>query len=141
MKRLKKTTRPAFIRQESWRYRRVGEGWRRPRGKSSRMRRSVRGHPRLVKIGHGGPSKSRGLHPSGYRELLVHNPEELLAANPEKEVVRIASRVGEKKKLMIMARAEELKIKVLNPPKAAVEGEEEPAEPEEGEAAEEGERV
>ncbi|MEM4245773.1 MAG: eL32 family ribosomal protein, partial [Candidatus Bathyarchaeia archaeon] len=53
MKRQRKADKPAFVRQESWRYRRLGEGWRRPRGKTSRMRRSVRGHQRLVKVGYG----------------------------------------------------------------------------------------
>ena len=118
MKKPKRSSKPTFIRQESWRLKRIKSNWRRPRGKTSWMRRNILGSPPIVKIGYGGPKKYRSLHPSGYREVLVHNADELMAVNPKIEAARIASTVGEKKRFIIMAKAEELGIKVFNPPKA-----------------------
>ena len=98
------------------------------------MRRRVQGHPRLVKVGYSTPKRDRALHPSGFRELLIHNSDELIGINPKTEAVRIASTVGEKKKLTIMAKAEELAVKVLNPPRTEVEAEETSTEKEKSEA-------
>jgi len=43
---------PKFKRQESWRYIRVKSSWRKPKGKSSRMRRRIKGWPKLVSVGY-----------------------------------------------------------------------------------------
>ena len=42
--------RPRFVREESWRYKRVKEPWRAPHGKTSRVRRSKKGWPAVVKM-------------------------------------------------------------------------------------------
>lgn len=107
--------RPEFVRQESWRYKRVKPNWRRPRGIDSKMRMEVKGWPKRVKVGYRGPKKVRGLHPSGYKEVLIHNPKELKGINPEVEAIRIAHTVGAKKRKEILEKAKELGIKVLNP--------------------------
>ncbi len=113
---VRRRKKPEFRRQESWRYVRLKPNWRRPRGKDSKMRLQVRGAPPLVKIGYGSPRKYRGLHPSGYREVLVYRPEDLEKVNPEYEAVRIAGSVGRRKRLKILEVAESRGIKVLNPP-------------------------
>jgi len=107
--------RPEFVRQESWRYKRVKPNWRRPRGIDSKMRMEVKGWPKRVKVGYRGPKKVRGLHPSGYKEVLIHNPKELEGINPEVEAIRIAHTVGAKKRKEILEKAKKLGIKVLNP--------------------------
>ena len=111
----KRRKKPEFRRQESWRYVRLKPNWRRPRGKDSKMRLQVRGAPPLVKIGYGSPRKYRGLHPSGYREVLVYRPEDIEKINPETEAARIAGSVGRLKRIKIMEAAVEKGIKVLNP--------------------------
>jgi len=110
-----KAKKPDFVRQESWRYVRVRESWRKPRGMDSKMRLQKKGWPAIVKVGYRGPSEARGLHPSGYREVLVHNVEELERLDPAKEAARIAHTVGRRKRKDIMERARELGIYVLNP--------------------------
>lgn len=106
--------RPDFVRQESWRYKRLKPNWRKPKGKDSKMRLSVKGWPPLVKIGYRSPKRYRGLHPSGYKEVIVHNVEELKSIDPSKEAARIASNVGSKKRAAIIDEASKLGIKVLN---------------------------
>jgi len=119
-----KLKRPEFVRQESWRYVRVKPNWRRPRGKDSKMRLQVKGWPPLVKIGYRTPKDYRGLHPSGYKEVLVYRPEDLQGLNPEVHAIRIASSVGMRKRLLIVEEARKLGLKILNPPRIMEEVEE-----------------
>jgi large subunit ribosomal protein L32e len=110
-----KNKKPDFRRQESWRYKRVKESWRRPRGIDSKMRKKVKGWPRSVEVGYRGPKKTRGLHPSGYAEALVYNVDDVEKVSPETQAIRIAGAVGARKRVEISARAEERGIHILNP--------------------------
>lgn len=109
--------RPKFIRQESWRYDRLAESWRKPKGKDNKMRKQFSGVPRLVKVGYRGPKKARGLHPSGYTDNLVFNVKDLGRLDSSKDAARIAHVVGQRKRLLILAEARSKGIKVLNPGK------------------------
>jgi large subunit ribosomal protein L32e len=106
--------RPKFIRQESWRYDRLAENWRRPKGRDNKMRKQKSGMPAIVKVGYRGPRAARGLHPSGYTDNVVHNTAELARLDPKKDAARIGHTVGKKKKIEIINKAVELGIKVLN---------------------------
>ncbi|MEM4410630.1 MAG: 50S ribosomal protein L32e [Candidatus Caldarchaeum sp.] len=112
----KRTDTPKFVRQESWRYVRLQTGYRRPRGKDSRMRLQKSGSPPLVKTGYGSPAPYRGLHPSGYRDVLVREASQLEKLSPEKDAVRLSSKLGRRKKLMLYQLAVGKGFKVLNPP-------------------------
>jgi large subunit ribosomal protein L32e len=109
-----KKKKPAFVRQESWRYNRLKENWRRPKGIDNKMRRKIKGWPSTVNIGYRGPKAARGLHPSGYEEVLIHNVEELKNVDPKSQAVRIAHTVGGRIKAQILAEARKKKIIVLN---------------------------
>ena len=109
--------RPKFVRQESWRYDRLAESWRKPKGKDNKMRKQVSGVPRLVKVGYRGPRKARGLHPSGYTDNLVFNVNDLARLDPAKDAARIGHVVVQRKRLLILAEARSKAIKVLNPGK------------------------
>ena len=92
-------SRPKFVRQESWRYDRLSENWRKPKGKDNKMRRQVSGVPRLVKVGYRGPKESRGLHPSGYTDNLVFNINDLAQLDAKKDAARLAHAVGKRKRI------------------------------------------
>ena len=108
-------TRPAFVRQESWRYVRIHPEWRKPKGVDSKMRRQDKGWPAIVRIGYRGPTAARGLHPSGHREFIVHRPKDLDSLVPGSDVARIGRTVGAKKRKSILERANELGVRVVNP--------------------------
>jgi large subunit ribosomal protein L32e len=131
-KRVKKS-KPDFVRSESWRYVKLKESWRRPRGLDHKMRRKIKGWPPTVSVGYKGPKDARGLHPSGYREVLVYNAKELSKIDPKFEAARIAHTVGKKKRVQIVAEAKKLEVFLLNftPVEEVVETEE--VEPEEAE--------
>lgn len=107
--------RPAFVRQESWRYVRIHPEWRKPKGIDSKMRRQDKGWPALVRVGYRGPVESRGLHPSGHFEAVVHRPADLDKLVPGRDVARIGGTVGAKKRAEILTRANELGLRVVNP--------------------------
>ena len=108
-----KNKKPHFVRQESWRYKRVAASWRRPKGIDSKMRLKLRGRPKSVAVGYRSPKLVRGFHPSGFKEVLVHNVKDLEKFDPE-NVVRIGHTVGSSKKIRIVERAKELNLRVLN---------------------------
>ena len=108
-------SRPKFVRPESWRYVRLHPEWRKPKGLDNKVRKSIKGWPRRVKVGYRGPAKSRGIHPRGSTEVLVHNPAQLDDLIAEKDAVRIGRTVGARKRAMILTRASELGLHVLNP--------------------------
>ena len=103
-----------FKRQEYARYKKLGEKWRRPRGKTSKMRRYEAGKPDMPAIGYRTPRDVRYLHPSGYKDILVHNMTELEKLDPEIEAGRISATVGKRKKIQMLEKASELGIKILN---------------------------
>lgn len=112
------TSKPAFVRQESWRYKRVKPAWRRARGVTSKIRKEEAGWPAKVKVGYGTASRSRGLHPRGLQERLVHRVSDLEGLDPKVHIVKISARVGERKRLLILEELRQRSLHVANPGKA-----------------------
>lgn len=106
---------PKFVRWLSVSLRRVKSPWRRPKGINSKILEKRKGKLPMPTVGYGAPKEMRYLHPSGFREVLVNNVKDLEKVNAEKEAVKIASAVGGRKRSEIMKKAEEMKVKVLNP--------------------------
>jgi large subunit ribosomal protein L32e len=128
-KALTKRKKPRFRRQESWRFKRVTDRWRKPHGVDSKMRKKVKGWPVSPTVGYRSPKNIRGLHPSGFVEIRVYSIADLGGIDPELQAIRIAQTVGNRKRVEIMALAEEKGIHVLNPkkmrePEELMEGEE-----------------
>lgn len=114
IKRQKKK-KPRFRVREYFRYSKLGTKWRKPKGRQSKQRKGKAGKPKKVSVGYMSPKTIKGLHPSGYEDVLVHNLTELQLVNPEKQAARFASTLGKKKRLELLEEAQKLKIKVLNP--------------------------
>ena len=129
---------PKFKRQESWRYKRVTDRWRKPHGIDSKMRKKVKGWPASPTTGYRSPKKTRGLHPSGFVETRVQSVEDLGGIDPELQAIRIARTVGGRKRVEILALAEAKGIHVLNPRR--IRETEEFKETEETESLSEGEK-
>lgn len=106
--------RPAFKRQEWFRYVTLGDSWRRPQGLHSKMRYCLKRRSPMVDIGFRGPASVRDLHPSGFQEVLVHNVDGLIGIDPKVQAARIGGTVGTKKRIAIEDRADELGIRILN---------------------------
>ena len=98
-------------RVNSHRYKRLDSNWRKPKGKDARDK--INNKANVPKIGRSIDRKFRGVHPSGLKELLVRNLNDL---NKVKDGygIRIAHTVGKKKKLEIVKEAKKKGIKIFN---------------------------
>jgi large subunit ribosomal protein L32e len=130
---------PSFVRAESWKYDRFSLSWRRPRGLDNKIRRKIKGWPPGCSTGYKGPKIARGLHPSGFREVMVFNVEDLSKIDANTQAARIAHTVGKRKRALIIAEAKKLNIKILNVKVSAVPEKKEGGEDAEGEEIEQAE--
>ncbi len=90
--------------------------WRKPRGMDSDLRRKLKNEGKQPSIGYRKPRRVRRLHPSGYKEFLVKNLEDIkkIMEREKNFVLRVASTVGKKKRKEIVDFAGEEKIKIVN---------------------------
>ena len=106
-----------FERYGWQRKKKLSKSWRRPRGRDNKMREHIAAKGPRVQVGYRRKKGDRGLHPSGVREVLVFNPNDLaqVEAASEETAVRIAATVGKRKRGEIEEAAAKLGLKVLNP--------------------------
>jgi large subunit ribosomal protein L32e len=112
-KKIKRRT-PKFLREEWFRYKRISQKWRRPDGITSKMRMNVKYRPSKARVGYRGPRETRGLHPSGFEEVLVYTIGDIEDLDPKKQAARIGGTVGTKKRVEMKKKAEELDVRILN---------------------------
>ena len=106
---------PKFRRQEWFRYKRLSRtGWKKPRGDDSSQRKNRKYRTPMARVGYGKIASVRDLHPSGFKEVLVHRPEDLDGIDPAVQAARVGGTVGGRKRALIHERADELGIRVLN---------------------------
>mgnify|MGYP000423821376 FL=1 len=110
-----KKKQPAFRRQEWFRYKRLSRtGWKKPRGDDSSQRKNRKYRSPMVRVGYGKIADVRGLHPSGFEEVLVSAAGDLDGLDPERQAVRISASVGNRKRASIHDRADDLGLRILN---------------------------
>jgi len=110
----KKKKTPKFRRQEWFRYSRLDTGYRRAKGLHSKARRHLKYRPPSPRIGYRTQAEIRGLHPSGFREVMVYRPNDIESIDPKKEAARIGSTVGARKREDIIEIADKRGIRILN---------------------------
>jgi large subunit ribosomal protein L32e len=115
VRRVQKGKKPQFKRAACHKFKRLDSNWRRPRGLQGKQRKKYVSKGALAQAGYGSPVAVKGLHPSGYSDVLISSAAELELVDASYEAIRIASTVGARKRAIILIKAEELGIKVLNP--------------------------
>jgi len=132
IRKQQKSKKPAFRRADGHKKKKLDVNWRRPRGLQGKLRKKIAAKGAVVQIGYGSPRAVKGLHPSGFEDVLVRNLDDLQLINPADQAARIARTIGVRKRLIIEEIAADRGIKVLNPLPVT----EEPEEPEEPEPEE-----
>ena len=117
VRKVQKGKKPQFKRAACHKFKRLDTNWRRPRGTQGKQRRKYVSKGALAQVGYGSPAAVKGLHPSGYSDVLISSIAELELVDPSYEAIRIAAKIGARKKAIILAKASELGIRVLNPGK------------------------
>ena len=95
--------RKKFIRQDYFRYRKLGIKWRKPKGRQSKLRLGKKGSGIKPRVGRKTPSE---IFP------VINNILELEKANSKK--IFIARNVGNKKALAIAEEAKKKNIEIIN---------------------------
>ncbi len=109
-----KERKPVFIRQDNPKRRKLNYKWRKPKGIHSKIRHKFKGRRKMPSPGYKSPAKIRGFHSSGLSMELVSSAGDLQNIKKESGGIIISKRLGLKKKLQILKKAQELGIAVLN---------------------------
>ncbi len=115
IRKRQKNKKPTFKRIDSHKKKKLDDNWRRPRGLQSKLRKRIASKGAIVQAGYSSPRAVRGLHPSGYEEVLVRNQGDVQLVDPSYQVARIARTVGVRKRQIIEKIAAGLGIRILNP--------------------------
>ncbi|MHA2084065.1 MAG: 50S ribosomal protein L32e [Candidatus Thorarchaeota archaeon] len=111
----KKRRKPKFRAEGAHRWIRVSDRWRKLRGIDSATREKRKGRIAMVSAGYRSPKSVRGLHPSRFIEVSVHRPADLESLDPDLHAIRIGGAVGLRKRQEILAKADTMLLRVLNP--------------------------
>ena len=115
IRKVKNSQRPTFARFESWRYTKLKKsGWRKQRGIDNKTRRKMKMGVKSPEPGYRGPKKVRGLHPKGIEDVRVMHIKELDNLDPEFHGIRIARRLGGRKKITLIEEARARGFHILN---------------------------
>ena len=104
----------SFKRDGYGKKRQLSDSWRKPRGQHNKQREQKKAKGALPKPGYGSPIAVRGMHPSGFFEVLVATLKELEGLDPKTQAVRIAGTVGDRKRVALQEAALGKGLKVLN---------------------------
>jgi len=115
VRKKQKSKKPEFKQTDSHKKKKLADYWRRPDGIHNKTRYALKGKTPLVEAGYGSPAAVRGLHPSGFEEVLVRTPKDIEALKVGRQAARIARTVGSRKRAIIEKKAAELGLKILNP--------------------------
>jgi large subunit ribosomal protein L32e len=109
-----KRRKPCFIRQDAQKIKEIEPKWRKPKGIHSKMRRKLRGHRKSPSPGYGSPKAVRGIDNSGLKPVRVSSTKDLDKIDPKKQGVILSATVGLRKKIEIIKKTIDKKIKILN---------------------------
>lgn len=104
----------SFKRDGYGKKRQLSDSWRKPRGQHNKQREQKKAKGALPKPGYGSPIAVRGMHPSGFFEVMVATATELEGLDPKTQAVRISGTVGDRKRVGLQAAAIAAGLKVLN---------------------------
>jgi len=103
-----------FKRDGFGKKRQLSDSWRKPRGQHNKQREQKKAKGALPKPGYGSPIAVRGMHPSGFFEVLVASIKELEGLDNKTHAVRISATVGDRKRVALQDAAVAAGLKVLN---------------------------
>ena len=108
-----KSKKPKFLRQDGHKKAKLKNVWRAPKGRQSKMRLKKKGKRKQPSLGYSSPKEVRGLSPKGLKPIMINNIHELSNIK-EGEGIILSGKIGNKKRLEIIKKIQELKLNLLN---------------------------
>ena len=115
VRKKQKSKKPTFKQTDSHKKKKLPDYWRKPDGIHNKTRYAKHGKCPLVEAGYGSPAAVRGLHPSGFEEIIINNIKEIESLKTDRQAARIGRTVGARKRSLIEQKAAEMGLKILNP--------------------------
>lgn len=116
VKKLLHSKRPKFLRQDAHKKFRFSQVWREPKGIQSKVKKAIKGHRMMVKVGWGSPAVLRGSLRSGVKPVLVSSLSEIDGLSSGSSII-LSSTLGLKSLVSIAKIAKDNGLSILNLPK------------------------
>lgn len=116
VRKRQKLKKPHFVQTDQHKKKKLKDTWKKPRGLHNKKRQFILGKGEMARVGYGSPAAVKGLHPSGFEEVLLSRAQDLDNVDPATQAVRIARTVGQRKRMDIVKKAQSMGLKILNPP-------------------------
>lgn len=109
-----KAKKPTFTRQDAHKKKRVGSGWRKPKGRQSKMRLHKKSYARGRSSGYGSPLAARGLSHEGYNQVIVAKLADFAGLDTKNDGIIIARTTGNRRKAELIDYATKNSFTLLN---------------------------
>jgi large subunit ribosomal protein L32e len=113
IRKMLKTKKPHFLRQEFDRGTKLEHKWVKPRGRTNKMRSCLRGQRKMPSIGYSSPKLIKGTLPSGEKIVFISNVHDLEKI-VKTDAAIVKNNVGARKKIQIIEAAKVKGIKLYN---------------------------
>ena len=100
-RRLIKSKKPVFLRQDATRNKSLVKTWRKPKGMHSKMRIHLRGRRRSPSPGFASPRAVKGLTRQGFKEVYVQNVRDLEGFDAQTHII-VFGKIGLRKKMELL---------------------------------------
>ncbi len=114
VRKILKSSKPKFLRQDAHKIPRLEKKWKKPTGIHNKMRLKKKGHRRGPSVGYKSPKQVRGLTRTGFKPITISNIKNLENIDHKTEAGLISRTVGKRNKIKILERAKHLHITILN---------------------------
>ncbi len=115
VKELLNKKRPNFLRQDAHKKKRLAQVWRNPQGIQGKVKKAIKGHRPMVKVGWRSPKILRGESRSGERPEIIQSITQIDAL-PQKSSIIIGRTVGLRKRILIFEKAKKEGHKIIGLP-------------------------
>jgi large subunit ribosomal protein L32e len=109
----KKAKNPKFLRQDSYKKKKLSKSWRKARGWDSKQRKRMQ-RQAIVEPGYGSPKALRGLHKTGLSIVHVKSAADIKGLNPKEQGVILSRKLGLRKRIGILKELIKNKFTLLN---------------------------
>ncbi|MFW5746560.1 MAG: eL32 family ribosomal protein [Nanoarchaeota archaeon] len=110
-----KARKPSFSRHEAGQKKRIGSSWRRPKGRQNKLRLGVKGYKAPVSKGYRMPRSLRNKDTvSGLEQCHITSMADVETVDPKTMGAIVSRAIGMRKKIEIIKKLQEKKVKILN---------------------------